>query len=78
MCFIDQGSEYGTTKSALKGSLDESDKLADVHLKIKDELLSRVQSEVKEWRNENYKKVIMGTCKEAKNFEEDFKRVSKS
>jgi len=69
------GSEYGTNKETLKGSLDEADRLADVHLGIKDRLLNDVQTEVKEWKNENFKKQMVGGCKEAKTFEDDFRKV---
>jgi len=70
------GPEYGTNKQMLKGSLEEAVKLADVHLEIKDHLLTDVQTSMKDWRNENYKKQLVGGCKEAKAFEDDFKKVS--
>ena len=69
------GTEYGTTKATLKGALDEANRMGDEHLAIKDRLLNEVQTEVKEWKNENYKKQMVGGCKEAKTFEDDFKKV---
>lgn len=70
------GPEYATNKQTLKKSLDEADKMADVHLEIKDRLLNEVQTSIKDWKNENYKKQMVGGCKEARSFEDDFKRVS--
>lgn len=55
--------------------LDEADRLADIHLDIKDRLLNEVQAQIKDWKNEHYKKQMVGGCKEAKNFEEEFRKV---
>jgi len=69
------GPEYGTTKSSLKGALDEADHVADVHLMVKARLLSEVQAQIKEWKNDNYKKNMVGGCKETKLFEDEFHKV---
>jgi len=70
------GPEYGTTKVALKGCLEAADRLADVHIAVKDRILNAVQVKVKDWKNENYKKQIVGGCREAKCFEDEFRKVS--
>jgi len=72
---FDKGPEYGTTKTTLKGALDEAEHVADVHLTIKSRLLSEVQAQIKEWKNENYKKQMVGGCKETKLFEDEFHKV---
>ena len=74
-CSLLLGPEYGTNKNTLKGALDEADHIADVHLTIKNRLLSEVQAEIKEWRNDNYKKQMVGVCKETKTFEDEFHKV---
>lgn len=74
---MNSGPEYGSNKETLKGALNEADQIADVHLAVKDRLLSDIQSQIKDWKNDNYKKQIVGTCKEAKTFEEDFRKVYK-
>ena len=51
--------------------------MGDVHIAIKDQLLE-VQAEVKKWKNESYKKHLVGGCKESKQFDDDFKKVTKS
>jgi len=58
----------------LMGSLNEAESLAEVHLSIRDKL-TEVQAELKKWKNEAYKKQMVGGCKEAKSFEDDFKKV---
>ena len=55
--------------------MESVDRLAECHIAVKDRLMSVVQARVKEWKNENYKKSLMGGCREAKSFEDDFRKV---
>jgi len=48
--------------------------LAEVHNGIRDRLLE-VRDDVKKWRHETYKKQMVGGCKEAKSFEDEFRKV---
>ena len=68
------GPEYGTNKAILLGSLNEAESLADVHNSVRDKL-SEVQADVKKWKHETYKKQMVGGCKEAKAFEDEFRKV---
>lgn len=70
-----EGPEYGSMKTALKSCMESVDRLADCHIAVKDRLMSVVQARVKEWRNEHYKKSLIGACREAKLFEDDFRKV---
>ena len=68
------GPEYGTNKAILLGSLNEAESLADVHNSVRDKL-AEVQSDVKKWKHDTYKKQMVGGCKEAKAFEDEFRKV---
>jgi len=70
-----EGPEYGSVKAALKGCMESVDRLAECHIAVKDRLMSVIQMRVKEWKNEHYKKSLMGGCREAKSFEDDFRKV---
>jgi hypothetical protein len=59
----------------MKGCIQATDRLVEVHIAVKDRLLNAVQVRVKDWRNEKYKKQIVGGCQQAKAFEEEFRRV---
>jgi len=37
--------------------------------------LAEVQSDVKKWKHDTYKKQMVGGCKEAKAFEDEFRKV---
>ncbi len=55
--FHDTGPEYGTTEAAWKGVLVESDRLSDLHTKIKDHLSEDVPAQIKSWQKDAYHKV---------------------
>lgn len=55
--------------------LVEAEELADVRLTVRDRLLADVLVQLKEWKAANYHKQMVGSCKEAKTFEDDFHKV---
>jgi len=69
------GPEYGSNKHALQSVLIEAEELADVRLSVRDRLLADVIVQLKEWKAANYHKQMVGGCKEAKVFEDDFHKV---
>uniref|UniRef100_A0A336LU36 CSON009988 protein n=1 Tax=Culicoides sonorensis TaxID=179676 RepID=A0A336LU36_CULSO len=73
---IEKGPEYGTTEAGWKGMLTESDRLSDVHLKIKENLCNDVISQIKTWQKDNYHKNMMH-IKERKEMEDAFKKAQK-
>ncbi|XP_060649485.1 protein kinase C and casein kinase substrate in neurons protein 1 isoform X3 [Drosophila nasuta] len=73
---IEKGPEYGTTEAAWKGVLTESERLADVHMKIKDNLCNDVNTQIKTWQKDNYHHTLM-QMKERKDMEELFKKAQK-
>ena len=74
--FIEKGPEYGTTEAAWKGVLTESDRIGDMHLNIRDQLVNDVVNKIKTWQKENYHKSMIH-LKEKKEFEDGFKKVSR-
>lgn len=73
---IEKGPEYGTTEAAWKGVCVESERLGDLHLKIKDNLCNDVMSQMKSWQKETYHKSMM-QIKERKDMEDAFKKAQK-
>lgn len=51
------GPEYGTTEAAWKGVLVEADRLCELHLKVKDNLVNESTNQVKTWQKDTYHKV---------------------
>lgn len=54
---IEKGPEYGTTEAAWKGVLVESDRLCDLHLRVKENLCNDIVQQVKTWQKDTYHKV---------------------
>lgn len=54
---IEKGPEYGTTEAAWKGVLVESERLCDLHLRVKENLCNDIIQQVKTWQKETYHKV---------------------
>lgn len=74
LMFIYPGPEYGTTEAAWKAVLIESDRRCDMHLRIKDQLLNDVITQIKQWQKDNFHKSMM-QLKEKKEMEDSFKKV---
>lgn len=75
--FTITGPEYGTTEAAWKGVLTESERISDVHMKIKENLCSDVSSQIKAWQKDNYHHTLM-QIKERKDMEDLFKKAQKT
>lgn len=56
---IEKGPEYGTTEAAWKGALVESDRLCDLHHRVKDNLCNDIVQQVKTWQKDTYHKVYI-------------------
>ncbi|XP_011495246.1 PREDICTED: protein kinase C and casein kinase substrate in neurons protein 2 isoform X2 [Ceratosolen solmsi marchali] len=73
---IEKGPEYGTTEAAWKGVLSESDRICDLHLRVKENLCNDIILQVKTWQKDTYHKSMM-TLKERKEMEDAFKKAQK-
>ncbi|XP_055941031.1 protein kinase C and casein kinase substrate in neurons protein 1-like isoform X4 [Argiope bruennichi] len=73
---IEKGPEYGTTEAAWKAVLIEADRRCDMHLRIKDQLLNDVITQIKQWQKDNFHKSMM-QLKEKKEMEDSFKKAQK-
>ncbi|XP_036326282.1 protein kinase C and casein kinase substrate in neurons protein 1 [Rhagoletis pomonella] len=73
---IEKGPEYGTTEAAWKSVLTESERISDVHMKIKENLCNDVSSQIKGWQKDNYHHTLM-QIKQRKDMEDLFKKAQK-
>ncbi|XP_046665958.1 protein kinase C and casein kinase substrate in neurons protein 1 isoform X3 [Homalodisca vitripennis] len=72
----DSWPEYGTTEAAWKGVLVEADRLCELHLKVKDNLVNESIHKVKTWQKDTYHKSMI-QIKERKEMEDAFKKAQK-
>lgn len=73
---IEKGPEYGTMEAAWKGILTEAERLAEVHLKVKENLCAGEIQQIKTWQKDNFHKTMM-QIKERKEMEDLFKKAQK-
>lgn len=74
---IEKGPEYGTTEAAWKAVLIEADRRCDMHLRVKDQLLNDIVTQIKQWQKDNFHKSMMH-IKEKKEMDDSFKKAQKS
>ncbi|XP_066987689.1 protein kinase C and casein kinase substrate in neurons protein 1 isoform X6 [Macrobrachium rosenbergii] len=74
---IEKGPEYGTTEAAWKGVLMEAEQRCDLHMRVRENLINEVHSNVKQWQRDSYHKSMMGQLKEKKDIEDMFKKAQK-
>lgn len=73
---IEKGPEYGTTEAAWKGALVEAERRCEMHIRVKDQLLNDVVTEIKQWQKDNFHKSMMH-IKEKKEMDDSFKKAQK-
>lgn len=71
---IEKGPEYGTTEAAWKAVLTEADRRCTIHSNVRDELVDKVITQIKQWQKDNYHKTVIH-LKEKKEFDDEFKKV---
>jgi hypothetical protein len=74
--FYPLGPEYGTTEAAWNGVMREAERLSELHLEVRGQLMNDVHPTVKQWQKDNFHKNMMGVMKESKDMEDNFRRVS--
>jgi len=73
---IEKGPEYGTMEAAWKAVLVESDRRCDLHNRVRDDLQTKANNELKMWQKETYHKSMM-QLKEKKEMDDAFKKAQK-
>lgn len=70
-----KGPEYNSMERATLAMTKEADNLADVHLGVRERLLSEVHASLKRWSKETFHKDMWGRIKEKEEFSELFRKV---
>ena len=71
------GPQYGTVERAWMAVMTEAEKVSDLHLDMKNNLINVDFEKVKSWQKDSYHKQMMGGFKETKEAEEGFKKAQK-
>lgn len=73
---ISRGPEYGTTEAAWKAVLFEADRLNELHMQVRENLMKNAVDKIKQWQKEKFHRSLL-QLKEKKELDEEFKRVQK-
>ncbi|XP_077994215.1 protein kinase C and casein kinase substrate in neurons protein 2-like isoform X2 [Glandiceps talaboti] len=73
---VEKGPEYGTMSSAWKAVFTEAERNCDIHLDVKEQLMTDTHQKVKSWQKENYHKKML-SFKETVETDEGFKKAQK-
>lgn len=71
------GPQYGTVERAWVAVMTEAEKVSELHLEVKNNLMNEDFEKVKNWQKDLYHKQMMGGFKETKEAEEGFKKAQK-
>lgn len=74
---IEKNSSYNTLESTWINMLSEADKVAALHLKIKDQLLNDPYEKIKQYKKDNYQSLTLGGFKQTKSCNDEFQRAQK-
>jgi len=74
---IEKNASYNTQESSWLQMLNEGDRTADLHSKIKENMMADPYEKVKVWKKENYATTTFGGLKESKQASDEFGRAQK-
>jgi len=74
---IEKNSSYNTLEQSWLGSLNEAERCAQLHTKVKDNLMTDTYEKIKHWKKENYHSLTLGGIKESKVTNDEFARAQK-
>jgi hypothetical protein len=75
---LQKSNEFGTIKRAWTSSLNEADRLSEIHMITHNNLYDELKTDIKDWQKQNYPKSKTNQLIKAKHFEEEFKKVIKN
>ncbi|XP_043943466.1 protein kinase C and casein kinase substrate in neurons protein 2 [Protopterus annectens] len=74
---VEKGPQYGTLEKAWRAFMTEAEKVSELHLEVKQALMSKDFEKIKEWQKVSYHKQMMGGFKETKEADDAFRKAQK-
>ncbi|KAM8973500.1 protein kinase C and casein kinase substrate in neurons protein 2 isoform 2-T2 [Pelodytes ibericus] len=74
---VEKGPQYGTVERAWNALMTEAEKVSELHLEVKNALMSEDFEKIKNWQKEAFHKQMMGGFKETKEAEDGFRKAQK-
>ncbi|KAJ3612609.1 hypothetical protein NHX12_020877 [Muraenolepis orangiensis] len=74
---IDKGPQYGTLERAWGALCTEAEKVSDLHMEVKSQLMGEDYEKLKNWQRDAYHKQMIGGFKETKEADDGFRKAQK-
>nr|XP_033807246.1 protein kinase C and casein kinase substrate in neurons protein 2 isoform X2 [Geotrypetes seraphini]XP_033807247.1 protein kinase C and casein kinase substrate in neurons protein 2 isoform X2 [Geotrypetes seraphini]XP_033807248.1 protein kinase C and casein kinase substrate in neurons protein 2 isoform X2 [Geotrypetes seraphini]XP_033807249.1 protein kinase C and casein kinase substrate in neurons protein 2 isoform X2 [Geotrypetes seraphini]XP_033807250.1 protein kinase C and casein kinase s len=74
---VEKGPQYGTVEKAWHALMTEAEKVSDLHLDVKNQLMNEDFEKIKNWQKEAFHKQMMGGFKETKEADDGFRKAQK-
>lgn len=71
------GSQYGTVEKAWHAFMNAADKLSEIHMELKEKLVTEDSEKIRIWQKDAYHKQMIGGFKETKDADEGFRKAQK-
>ncbi|XP_029455961.1 protein kinase C and casein kinase substrate in neurons protein 2 isoform X2 [Rhinatrema bivittatum] len=74
---LEKGPQYGTVEKAWHALMTEAEKVSELHLDVKSQLMNEDFEKIKNWQKDAFHKQMMGGFKETKEADECFRKAQK-
>ncbi|XP_030071383.1 protein kinase C and casein kinase substrate in neurons protein 2 isoform X2 [Microcaecilia unicolor] len=74
---VEKGPQYGTVEKAWHSLMTEAEKVSELHLEVKNQLMNEDFEKIKNWQKEAFHKQMMGGFKETKEADDGFRKAQK-